>query len=54
MNKGLLIQAALLFAVYKFAPFQPAKVMALGVAGVLIANKVPYLNGKDVDGKAVA
>jgi len=51
--KGLAIQAGILFAIWKFVPNKEAKVMALGVAGVMLANKVPYLNGKDLSGAAV-
>lgn len=34
---------AMLYAVYKFVPHQAAKAAALGVAGVVIARKVPVL-----------
>jgi hypothetical protein len=43
-----LIAAGILFAIYKWAPNQAVKAMALGVAGVMAANYVPYVNGKDV------
>jgi hypothetical protein len=45
MQKNLLA-AGVLFAIYKFAPNQMVKVMALGVAGVLASQFVPYVNGK--------
>lgn len=48
-----LIKAAFLIAVYKYVPSQAAKAMALGVAGVIVAEYIPYLNGKDFSGKAV-
>lgn len=51
--QGNLIKAAILFAAYKWAPSSAVKAMALGVAGVLVANHIPYLNGKDVKGQAV-
>ncbi len=53
MNKGLLIQAALLFAVFKFAPNAALKAMALGAAGGIAISKIPYLNGADATGKAL-
>lgn len=53
MNKGLLIQAALLFAAYKFAPNAALKAMALGAAGGIAISKIPYLNGTDSTGKAL-
>lgn len=31
------------FAVYKFAGHPAAKAMALGVAGVIVARQVPYV-----------
>jgi hypothetical protein len=34
---------AILFVVYKFVPHPAAKAAALGVAGVVIARKVPVL-----------
>lgn len=34
---------AMLYAVYKFAPHPAAKAAALGVAGMVIARKVPVL-----------
>jgi len=43
-----LIGAAVIFAIYKFAPNQAVKAMALGVAGVMLGAYVPYVNGKDV------
>lgn len=51
--QGMLIKAAILFAIYKFVPNQAAKAMALGVGGVIAANYIPYLNGKDLKGAAV-
>lgn len=51
--QGTLIKAAILFAAYKFAPNGAVKAMALGVAGVMAASYVPYLNGKDLKGAAV-
>lgn len=32
------------FAVYKFVPHPAAKAAALGVAGVIVAKKVPYVS----------
>lgn len=52
--KTLAIQAAILFAVYKFAPNALVKGAVLGVAGTLVAGNVPYLNGKDLTGTAIA
>lgn len=43
-----LIAAGVLFAIYKFAPNQAVRVATLGVAGVMAANYVPFVNGKDV------
>lgn len=51
--KSLAIKAAILYAVWRFAPNSQIKAAALGVAGVMAANYVPYLNGKDVSGNAV-
>lgn len=51
--QSTLIKAAILFAVYKFVPNQAVKAAALGVAGVMAAGYVPYLNGKDLKGEAV-
>jgi hypothetical protein len=45
-----LIGAAIVFAVYKFVPSQQVKAMALGVAGVMAAAYVPYVNGNSVGG----
>lgn len=42
----LAIGGAVLFAVYKFAPNQAIKAMALGAAGVAVAKQLPYV--KDV------
>lgn len=53
MNKATIIQAALLFAIYKFAPNAAVKAMALGAAGGIALNKIPYLNGFDAQGKAL-
>lgn len=53
MNKGLLIQAALLFAVYKFAPNAALKAMVLGAAGGIAISKIPYINGADAQGKVL-
>ncbi len=39
MGTGL----AILFAVYKFVPHPAAKAAALGVAGIIVARKVPVL-----------
>lgn len=38
----LAIGGAVLFAVYKFAPNQAIKAMALGAAGVAVAKQLPY------------
>lgn len=51
--KSLAIKAAILYAVWKFAPNAQVKAAALGVVGVMAAGYVPYLNGKDLAGKAV-
>lgn len=51
--QSTLIKAAILFALYKFAPRNEIKAMALGVAGVMAAGYVPYLNGKNLKGEAV-
>lgn len=42
----LAIGGAVLFAIYKFAPSQAIKAMALGAAGVAVAKQLPYV--KDV------
>jgi len=49
---GNLIKAGLLFAAYKYGNSQ-VKAMSLGVAGVLVAGYIPYLNGKNLKGEAV-
>jgi hypothetical protein len=51
--QGNLIRAAILFAAYKWAPNQAVKAMALGVAGVMAATYIPYLNGKGLKGEEV-
>lgn len=51
--QGNLIRAAILYAAYKYAPHQAIKAMALGIAGVMAAQYVPYLNGKNLKGEAV-
>lgn len=38
----LAIGGAVLFAVYKFAPSNAIKAMALGAAGVAVAKQLPY------------
>jgi hypothetical protein len=47
MNQAELVKMgtglAILFAVYKFAPHPAAKAAALGVAGIIVARKVPVL-----------
>lgn len=47
MNQQELTKAAMalgmLYAVYKFVPHPAAKAAALGVAGMVIARKVPIL-----------
>lgn len=40
----LAISAGILYAAIKFAPNPSVKAMALGVAGVLVARQIPYLN----------
>jgi hypothetical protein len=52
--KTLAIQAGILFAIYKFAPNALVKGAVLGVAGTIAAGYVPYLNGKDASGAAIA
>lgn len=37
------IALGILYGVYKFAPQQQVKAMALGVAGIIIAKQVPIL-----------
>jgi len=41
-----LIAAGVLFAIYKFVPNNAVKAMALGVAGVMASQFVPFVNGK--------
>jgi hypothetical protein len=38
-----IIGLAICYGVYKYAPNQMAKAAALGVAGVIVAKNVPYL-----------
>ncbi len=52
--KTLAIQGVILIALYKFAPNATAKAMVLGAAGTLVLGNVPYLNGKDISGTAIA
>lgn len=42
VNVGM--AAAVVFAVYKFAPSNSIKAMALGVGGVIAAKQLPVLN----------
>lgn len=44
------IGVAIIFGIYKFAPNQAVKAMALGVGGVMAAAYIPYVNGKTVGG----
>ena len=37
------IAAGILYAVYKFAPNNAVKAAAVGVAGTIVAARVPYL-----------
>lgn len=37
------IALAILYVVYKYVPNEEAKVAAVGVAGVIVASRVPYL-----------
>lgn len=37
------IALAILYGVYKYVPNAQAKVAAVGVAGVIVATRVPYL-----------
>lgn len=39
----LAIAGAALWGIYKFAPNQAVKAMALGAAGVLVAKRIPYV-----------
>lgn len=39
----LLIALGACYAVYKYAPKDQFKVMALGVAGVIVARKLPFV-----------
>lgn len=41
MKLGIALGAC--FAIYKFAPIPAAKAAALGVAGVIVAKQVPYV-----------
>lgn len=41
MNLG--IAAAIIYGAYRFAPSPAVKAMALGVAGVMVANQIPYV-----------
>ena len=47
MNQSDLIKAGIalgiVYAVYKFAPWQSAKAAALGVGGVIVANQIPFV-----------
>lgn len=38
------IGGAVLFGIYKLAPAQWMKAMALGAAGVAVAKQIPYVN----------
>lgn len=48
LNK--LIAVAIIFGIYKFAPHNAIKAMALGVGGVMAAAYIPYVNGKSLGG----
>jgi hypothetical protein len=51
--QNALIKAAILFAIYKFAPSSEIKTGAVAIAAGLAAGYIPYLNGKDLKGAAV-
>lgn len=36
------IALGVLYAIYKFAPHQAVKAMALGAAGVVVAKRLPF------------
>lgn len=48
MNTAALTKIAIAlgitYAVYKFVPNQAVKAAAMGVAGVIVAKQVPYVN----------
>lgn len=41
--KNAAIGMAIVFAAYKFGKFPAVKAAALGVAGIVVANQVPFL-----------
>lgn len=41
---SLAIAAGIVYAAWKFAPNQAVKAAVAGVAGVMVAKRVPYLN----------
>lgn len=43
LNMDTLIAAGIVFAAVKFAPNQSVKAAALGVAGVMVARQIPYV-----------
>lgn len=47
MSQGQMVKLAValgaLYAVYKFAPQQAVKAMALGAAGTIVAKQLPYV-----------
>lgn len=51
--QSTLIKAAILFAAYKFAPNAIIKTGAIALAATLVAENVPYINGKDLKGAVV-
>ena len=40
---SLAIALGIVYAVYRFVPSAPAKAAALGVAGVIVAKQIPYV-----------
>lgn len=43
MSMDTLIAAGIVFAAVKFAPNQNIRAAALGVAGVMVARQIPYV-----------
>ena len=40
---GMALAGAVVFVVWKYAPSQTAKAMALGVGGVIVGKQLPYV-----------
>ena len=43
LSMNTVIAAGIVFAAYKFGPNQAVKAAALGVAGVMVAKQIPYV-----------